>query len=98
MNPSIKLQITPRVVSRLRSTLGGLSLSDPVFAVAQHRRGGSTEVHLGVGVYARTALPDDATIVEVDGLKFYVDPSMESLFKDGTLDVINDEFMMVQTP
>lgn len=74
--------------------LGGMSLKDPVFAIAQHRRDDSSEPRLGVGVYERATLSIDAVIVEVSQLKFYVDPSMEGLLDDGTLDVVDGEFII----
>ena len=75
--------------------LADMSLKNPVLAIAQYRRDDSLDLRLGVGVYERAALPDDATIVEVDHLKFYVDPSVEALFNGGTLDVVNGEFTIV---
>lgn len=95
MKPSINLRVTPRVAQRLCSTIDGMSLKDPVIAVALHRRNRSTEQRLGVGMYERANLPLDAMIVEVDRLKFYVDPSMETLLSGGTLDVVDGEFRIV---
>lgn len=95
MKPSINLRVTPSLAQRLRSTIDSMPLKDPVIAVALHRRDGSTEQRLGVGVYERANLGDDAVIVEVDRLKFYVDPSMEALLSSGTLDVVDGEITIV---
>lgn len=95
MKPSFELRVTPRVAERLRAMISNMSLQDPVIAIARHRRNGSTKSRLGAGVYERADLPSDAMIVEVDRLKFYVDPSMDTLLNGRTLDVVDGEFTIV---
>jgi hypothetical protein len=95
MKSPVELRVTPQVAAKLHSVLSSVQLDDPIVAIARHRRGGSTELRLGIGVYERSALPNDAAIVEVDSIKFYIDPSMETVLNGRTLDIIGDEFTII---
>lgn len=87
-------ELTPAAAAALRNALKGLpEIECPIFAPVRDARD-SAKKKWGVGIYDRKNLSvKDPVIVYVDGLEFYIDPSMADALSGQTLSYVDGAFM-----
>jgi len=93
MIPHTLLALSQNARQALSSLAKKTPLRNPVFTIARGKIAGGS-VTWGVAAYARDNLKD-ATIVNIDGFDFYIDPSVEDDLKGKVLDYRNGRFSLV---
>lgn len=87
-------ELSPVAAAVLRDALKGLpEIECPIFAPVQDAKD-SAKKKWGMGIYDRKNLSvKDPVIVNVDGLEFYIDPSMANTLSGQTLFYVDGAFV-----
>ena len=87
--------LSKRAYQALIKASRSLPTQDAVFAVVLGKDVATGVTKFGIGVYERSSLPEHAQIVTVDGLQFYIDPSIGSQLIGKTVDHDAGRFSLI---
>lgn len=89
-------QLTPEAVAVLRRFLDGIAeIEHPIFSPVLDS-GDMAKRTWGIGVYDKKNLAvTDPVIVNIDGLEFYIDPSMSDALTGKTLSYVDGSFVQI---
>jgi hypothetical protein len=90
------ISISPEARAALIRMSSEAGILLPIFTVAYAKMVGTNEVRFGVGIYCKDESWEQERVLSIDGIEFYVDPSIEQQLPGKMLHFQNGKFSLAE--